>query len=110
MLLRRGVVPVINENDAVADDEIRFGDNDRLAALVAHLIDADRLVLLTDTAGLFTARSSGGHLGILDRGDRGVRSALGGGGWGPRFERREGWHGVEVGGGQDRHLVGGRDP
>ena len=54
-LLRRGVVPVINENDAVADDEIRFGDNDRLSALVAHLIDADRLVLLTDTAGLFTA-------------------------------------------------------
>jgi glutamate 5-kinase len=49
------MVPVLNENDAVADDEIRFGDNDRLAALVAHLIDADRLVLLTDTAGLFTA-------------------------------------------------------
>ena len=54
-LLEAGVVPVINENDAVADDEIRFGDNDRLAALVAHLIDADRLVLLTDTAGVFTA-------------------------------------------------------
>lgn len=54
-LLGRGVVPVINENDAVADDEIRFGDNDRLAALVAHLIDADCLVLLTDTAGLFTS-------------------------------------------------------
>ena len=49
------MVPVINENDAVADDEIRFGDNDRLSALVAHLIDADRLVLLTDTPGLFTA-------------------------------------------------------
>jgi glutamate 5-kinase len=54
-MLRAGVVPVINENDAVADDEIRFGDNDRLAALVAHLIEADRLVLLTDTAGVFTA-------------------------------------------------------
>jgi glutamate 5-kinase len=54
-LLAKGVVPVINENDAVADDEIRFGDNDRLAALVAHLIDADCLVLLTDTAGLFTS-------------------------------------------------------
>ncbi len=53
-LLARGIVPVVNENDAVADDEIRFGDNDRLAALVAHLIDADRLVLLTDTAGVFT--------------------------------------------------------
>lgn len=54
-LMEQRVVPVINENDAVADDEIRFGDNDRLAALVAHLIDADRLVLLTDTAGVFTA-------------------------------------------------------
>lgn len=54
-LLDAGAVPVINENDAVADDEIRFGDNDRLAALVAHLIEADRLVLLTDTPGLFTA-------------------------------------------------------
>ncbi len=55
VLLAQGVVPVVNENDAVADDEIRFGDNDRLAALVAHLVDADRLVLLTDTPGLFTA-------------------------------------------------------
>jgi len=54
-LLARSALPVINENDAVADDEIRFGDNDRLAALVAHLVDADLLVLLTDTAGLFTA-------------------------------------------------------
>ncbi len=54
-LMAQGVIPVINENDAVADDEIRFGDNDRLAALVAHLVDADSLVLLTDTAGLFTA-------------------------------------------------------
>lgn len=54
-LLELGVVPVINENDAVADDEIRFGDNDRLAALVAHLVHADLLVLLTDTEGLHTA-------------------------------------------------------
>src|SRR5258708_16943424 len=54
-LLELGVVPVINENDAIADDEIRFGDNDRLAALVAHLVSADMLVLLTDTAGLHTA-------------------------------------------------------
>ena len=54
-LLELGVVPVVNENDAVADDEIRFGDNDRLAALVAHLVDADLLVLLTDTDGVFTA-------------------------------------------------------
>jgi glutamate 5-kinase len=54
-LLDLGVVPVVNENDTVADDEIRFGDNDRIAALVANLIRADVLVMLTDTAGLFTA-------------------------------------------------------
>ncbi len=47
--------PIVNENDAVADDEIRFGDNDRLAALVANLVGASHLVLLTDTVGLFTA-------------------------------------------------------
>jgi glutamate 5-kinase len=55
VLLDLGVVPVVNENDAIADDEIRFGDNDRLAALVSHLLTADLLVLLTDQAGLMTA-------------------------------------------------------
>ena len=54
-LLELGVVPVVNENDAVADDEIRFGDNDRLAALVANMVDAAVLVLLTDTPGMLTA-------------------------------------------------------
>jgi glutamate 5-kinase len=54
-LLELGFVPVVNENDAVADDEIRFGDNDRIAALVANLLRADLLVLLTDAAGLLTA-------------------------------------------------------
>jgi glutamate 5-kinase len=54
-LLELGIVPVVNENDAVADDEIRFGDNDRLAALVAHLLRAEVLVLLTDTAGLLSS-------------------------------------------------------
>ena len=49
------VVPIVNENDAVADEEIRFGDNDRLAALVANLVGASHLVLLTDTDGLLTA-------------------------------------------------------
>jgi glutamate 5-kinase len=53
-LLQLGVVPVVNENDAVADDEIRFGDNDRLAALVANLVGADVLVVLTDAPGLLT--------------------------------------------------------
>jgi glutamate 5-kinase len=52
-LFRLGVVPVVNENDAIASDEIRFGDNDRLAALVAHLIGAERLLLLTDTEGVY---------------------------------------------------------
>ncbi len=64
-LLDLGVVPVVNENDAVADEELRFGDNDRLAALVAHLVGARLLVLLTDTAGLFTEdprRTAGGSL------------------------------------------------
>ena len=54
-LIELGVVPVVNENDAIADEEIRFGDNDRLAALVAHLVTARLLVLLTDTPGLLTA-------------------------------------------------------
>lgn len=52
-LLRLGVVPVVNENDTVATDELRFGDNDTLAALVANLIEADLLILLTDQDGLF---------------------------------------------------------
>ena len=54
-LLVLDVVPVVNDNDAVADDEIRFGDNDRLAALVAHLVGAHVRVLLTDTPGVLTA-------------------------------------------------------
>ncbi len=54
-LLEMGVIPIVNENDAIADEEIRFGDNDRLAALVAHLVGARTLVLLTDTPGLYTA-------------------------------------------------------
>ncbi|SDU83159.1 glutamate 5-kinase [Microlunatus sagamiharensis] len=54
-LLELGVVPVVNENDTVATQEIRFGDNDRLAALVAHLVHADALVLLSDVDALWTA-------------------------------------------------------
>lgn len=54
-LLELGVVPVVNENDAIAEDEIRFGDNDRIAALVSHLLSAELLVLLTDTPGVLTA-------------------------------------------------------
>jgi glutamate 5-kinase len=53
-LLDLGVVPIVNENDTVATHEIRFGDNDRLAALVAHLVHANALVLLSDVAALYT--------------------------------------------------------
>ena len=54
-LLRYGVVPVINENDTVVTDEIKFGDNDTLGALVANLIEGDALIILTDQRGLYTA-------------------------------------------------------
>ena len=54
-LLQLGVVPVINENDTVVNDEIKFGDNDTLGALVANLVEADALIILTDQKGLFTA-------------------------------------------------------
>ena len=52
-LLEFGTVPVINENDTVATEEIKFGDNDKLAALVANLVDADKLIILTDQRGVF---------------------------------------------------------
>ena len=54
-LIELGVIPIINENDTVTTDEIRVGDNDTLGALVANLIEADVLVILTDQAGLYTA-------------------------------------------------------
>jgi glutamate 5-kinase len=57
-LIDFGVVPVINENDTVATEEIRFGDNDTLAALVANLVEAELLIILTDQKGLFTADPS----------------------------------------------------
>lgn len=58
MLATMGAVAIINENDAVATDEIRFGDNDRLAAIVSHLIKADKMILCTDVDGLYTAPPS----------------------------------------------------
>jgi glutamate 5-kinase len=57
-LLELGVLPIVNENDTVATGEIRFGDNDRLAALVAHLVHADLLVLLSDVDGLYDGQPS----------------------------------------------------
>ncbi|PTN12357.1 glutamate 5-kinase [Nitrosomonas aestuarii] len=60
-LLKLGVIPIINENDTVVTDEIRFGDNDTLAALVTNLIEADALVILTDQAGLYTSDPRKNH-------------------------------------------------
>ena len=57
-LLEWRAVPVVNENDTTATDEIRFGDNDRLAALVAHLVHADALILLSDVEALYTMKPS----------------------------------------------------
>ena len=70
-LMGMGVVPIVNENDTVATDEIRFGDNDRLAAQVAVTVGADCLVLLSDVDGLYTANpftdSDARHIGTVDR-------------------------------------------
>ena len=103
------MVPVVNENDTVADDEIRFGDNDRIAALVANLIRADVLVMLTDTAGLFTAdpRLDGGASLIeqiaavdeaLDAAVGGAGSARGSGGMATKLAaaRIAAWSGVRA--------------
>lgn len=64
-LLELGCVPVVNENDTIASDEIRFGDNDRIAALVAHSLAAHLLVLLTDTDGLYTANPTSDATAVL---------------------------------------------
>jgi glutamate 5-kinase len=65
-LLELGVVPIVNENDTVANEEIRFGDNDRLAALVAHLVTADLLVLLSDVPGLYDSDPRRGPAQLID--------------------------------------------
>lgn len=54
-LLKRGVIPIVNENDTVSIDELKFGDNDTLSALVANLVHAQQLIIITDTDGLYTA-------------------------------------------------------
>ena len=81
-LLELGVVPVLNENDALADTELRFGDNDRIAALVAHLVGADVLVLLTDITGVFTSDprldASASLIEEIQEVDRALQAAAGG--------------------------------
>lgn len=65
-MLERGIVPVVNENDSVGVEELRVGDNDRLAALVSHLVSADLLILLTDTPGLYSADPAFAGAELLD--------------------------------------------
>lgn len=70
-LLQKGIIPIINENDSVAVDEIKFGDNDLLAALVANLVQSDLLILLTDVDGLLRPPDSpGGDREVIHRVDR----------------------------------------
>ncbi|MDA8148869.1 MAG: glutamate 5-kinase [Actinomycetota bacterium] len=108
-LLELGIVPVVNENDAVADEEIRFGDNDRLAALVSHLVRARLLVVLTDTPGLYTGdprRTAGASLieevlyidQELERAAGGPGSVVGSGGMASKLAAAKiaTWSGVEV--------------
>jgi glutamate 5-kinase len=84
-LLDYGVVPIVNENDSVATDEIRFGDNDTLAALVTNLLQADLLVLLTDTNGLYESdpRAGGGkdRVSWAEAGDRRLDAMVSGSGF-----------------------------
>src|SRR5205085_3963565 len=65
-LLRHGVVPIVNENDSVATDELKFGDNDRLSALVAGLVGADLLIILTDVAGLHDGDPRAGQAALVE--------------------------------------------
>jgi len=81
-LLRHGVVPIVNENDSVAIDELKFGDNDRLSALVAGLVGADLLVLLTDVAGLHAGdprTSDAPVIDLVDDVDHYIESGVAGG-------------------------------
>ena len=83
-LLSLNVIPIINENDTVATDEIKFGDNDTLGALVANLIEADVLVILTDQAGLFSADprrdADATFVGAATAGDLALEAMAGGAG------------------------------
>lgn len=119
-LLSLGVVPVINENDTVATDEIRFGDNDTLAALVANLVEADLLIILTDRDGMYDADPSSNpnaqlivqaraEDSSLDAAAGGSAGALGRGGMqtklrAARLAARSGAHTVIVGGGIERVI------
>ncbi|MEX2552352.1 MAG: glutamate 5-kinase [Actinomycetota bacterium] len=94
-LFELGCVPVVNENDTVGTEEIRYGDNDRLAALVANLVGADLLVMLSDVEGVFTARPGKNGAQLLDNVDEitpalvksaSGKSSLGSGGMASKLE------------------------
>ncbi len=106
-LLGLGAVPVINENDTVATAEIRFGDNDRLAARVASMMEADCLVLLSDVDGLYTADptrdASAKHIAIVDEITPSIEAMAGRSAIPVLVLRR---HGVEIDRGQNRHASG----
>ncbi len=106
-LLELGVVPIVNENDTVATDEIRFGDNDRLAALVAHLVHADLLVLLSDVDGLYDGPPSRAGSRMLAE-VHGEGDLASGRHRGHRLGRRARRHGHQGRGRAHRHLR--RDP
>jgi glutamate 5-kinase len=108
-LLEFGTIPVVNENDAIANAEIRYGDNDHLSALVAHMVGADLLMLLTDTAGLYTAdprhdpaatlvRRVGADDPLLSVAAEGTGTDRGSGGMASKLAaaRIASWSGVEV--------------
>jgi glutamate 5-kinase len=83
VLLKLGVLPIINENDSVATDEIKFGDNDVLSALITNLIEADLLVILSDVDGVYvdlTERPSGKIINIIPEIDAAIESLAGGAG------------------------------
>ena len=101
-LLRCGVVPVINENDTVVNDEIKFGDNDTLGALVANLVEADALVILTDQKGLYTADPRKDPDAQLRARGRGRRSGAGSDGRRRRLQHRPRRHDHQDPGGQAR--------
>jgi glutamate 5-kinase len=87
-LIEAGAVPIINENDAVATDELRFSDNDQLSAMVAPLVDADALALLTDVEGVLD--QEGQRISILDKisdfTDRGQTGSVGRGGMASKLD------------------------
>ncbi len=105
-LLDLGAVPVINENDTVATAEIRFGDNDRLGARVASMMGADKLILLSDVDGLYTANpardANASHIPEVAA----ITAEIEAMARRQRFRIGQGWHDLQADRGQDRHRRG----